>query len=125
MTKLILLKFEDDKDADDFLTGNVAARPKGQEPADDSFYVASEVVGAFKEPTLFCECPPEKRDNSGRSKTGKKFGWWIRSCCGRPAKIGGQRPYNLVDINNGLKPWESKYGLSINPPWWPHKRTKR
>ena len=52
------------------------------------------VIALFGKPTKFCEC----QEDSGRSKLGRKFGWWCCPECGHPkpnAKHYGVR--NLLD----------------------------
>jgi len=70
VTKLVILEFEDDKEADKFVE-------EGNGVWIDMGYTAkAEVIGVYKYPTVFCECVPQKG-----STRGAKFGWWICSNC--------------------------------------------
>jgi hypothetical protein len=117
MAKLVLVRFEDDTEAN-ILSKAVETGDIAQLDSVLQFSKSAEVVGEYKEPTKFCECPPEVRSKEPKtSKRGRKYGWWIRPCCGRPSKVGGQRPYNLLELAAGRKPWRERYGVSINADW--------
>jgi hypothetical protein len=67
MAKYILLRFEDEDEAELF----------------KKYYpVAAELKGVYKAPTMFCHCTSVK----GRGWTkGQKWGWWVCDICGKPS----------------------------------------
>lgn len=103
MAKYVLVEFEDDEKADNF----VYLLDMGFLPTSGD----GRVRGVYKKPTLFCECPEETRDKSGRSLRGSKYGWWVKSCCGRPLKGGAQNPYNQLDKEAGILPINAQFRL--------------
>ncbi|HVI77654.1 MAG TPA: hypothetical protein VM715_05730 [Candidatus Acidoferrum sp.] len=46
-----------------------------------------KVIGVFKRPTKFCDCPEVQKVSKGntyRNVQGQKYGWWVHDKCGRP-----------------------------------------
>ena len=75
MAKYLLLRFENDEDAD-------AAILQTTTPAH------LQIVAVYKAPTVFCECAsdssvPMRKQAWGR---GIKWGWWVCNFCGKPSK---------------------------------------
>ena len=88
MAKYVVLSFDDDSDADNFLeyalSGCVASLHVDSAPDDPQTHDA-QVVGVFKQPTIFCRCP----GGAGRIHAwtlGQKWGWWVCKNCKRPSE---------------------------------------
>jgi hypothetical protein len=80
MAKYVLLAFDDDKKADEFLQKNFL----GSEYVDyESAEVWATLRAVFKKPTQFCQCTAIKHRGWTR---GKKFGWWVCSQCKKPSR---------------------------------------
>jgi hypothetical protein len=78
VARYVLVAFEDNNDADNFIRGT------------DSGAESMRVVGVFFKPTLFCECP-----QIGRPSRGKRYGMNVHSC-GKPIAGQWQHPRNLA-----------------------------
>ena len=58
---------------------------------------AFRVVGLFKKPTKFCECPPMTDLQQSREVAlGERFGWRVHRKC-RRARKAPQAPRNLLE----------------------------
>lgn len=82
MARYVLVAFEDNNDADNFIRGT------------DSGAESMEVVGVFFKPTQFCECP-----QGSSTSRGKKFGANVHSC-GKPIAGQWQHPRNLAKADD-------------------------
>lgn len=93
MAKYVLLQFDDDEEADEFVKGaqevGYALSASEKSSMWKSFFI---VVGVFKKPTLFCDCTG-KDDKSAR---GTKWGWWLHKACGKPKRGMTHHPWNLL-----------------------------
>lgn len=87
MAKYVLVQFSSDEDADGF----IKTLDAGHDTVPDQ--IRMKVVGAFKKPTLFCECTTP----SERSKRGAKWAWWLCTVCGKPKPNQFQQPRNLLE----------------------------
>ncbi len=113
MAVYVLLSFEDDEEAKDFVRGKVLDNP----------YLPT-VCGVFKKPTVFCEEPTTRH---GKGKTGvgwtrgKKYGWWVCTFCGKPSGIAataGSTKWELALGTNLLPPELSPVEFEIRLPGW-------
>lgn len=94
MAKYVVLEFEDDKDADGLVEGlNAVGYILSASENSSMWKTYPNVVGVFKKPTLFCECPPQ---NNPKSVRGQKWGWWLHKDCGKPRKGNVHHPRNLI-----------------------------
>lgn len=75
MARLVVLRFEDDEQATEFVEVNRVIIPH------KSHYANATVEGMFQTPTKFCDCP-YRGDGWRRSE---KHGWWLHFGCGRPS----------------------------------------
>jgi hypothetical protein len=131
MARYILLRIEDNTDAEKFVEALKA--PGGvwfYEPNPDAnSHTVSEgmedvyrmrplapeqvqVRGLFAAPTKFCDCP-DKSDTSARSAN---FGWWVHLKCKKPKKGNMQHPYNLLGRNELGKHKPELY-IGVTEPW--------
>lgn len=95
MAKHVVVFFQNDLEADSF----TETMQGGSEDA------SMKVVGVFKSPTMFCECPPQ---NNPKSVRGQKWGWWLHKDCGKPRKGNVHHPYNLL-----LTPEQEKHRVDF------------
>lgn len=113
MARLVALFFEDNDEADEFLSG--LREDVNNEVLDCSVY------GLFGVPTKFCECPHNNQTNPRRIARGGKLGWWVHRECGKPLKNSWQSPRNLLDPDMRerdpyIKPtWTFKYNPGLVP----------
>ena len=113
MARYVVLSFEDNDEADDFVkavqsrgdypgeAGCVASLHARSDRDDPEIYVSAELEGVFAKPTLFCEGNFSSGCGGTRGKFGrywgisKKYGWRVCLTCAKPAKpIRG--PENLM-----------------------------
>jgi hypothetical protein len=97
MARYVLVAFEDNEDADNFIRGT------------DSGAESLVVVGVFFKPTLFCEC-----SQLGRPSRGKRYGMNVHSC-GKPIRGQWQHPRNLAK-EDGKTLYEQGLYLGIVEP---------
>lgn len=96
MARIVVLQFEDNSDADEFIKEHdeLMYYPEGSMGGvsnDAVMIYAGEVVGVFAMPTQFCAnsgsggCSTNKRIRAW--SRGKKFGWWVCSICKKPSNF--------------------------------------
>jgi hypothetical protein len=88
MAVYVLLEFDDDKQAQNFvkdtITSDVVSWFNEKAQLENA---RSKVRAVFKKPTLFCECVSGSKLEQGGSSRGKKYGWWVHSKCGKPRRF--------------------------------------
>jgi hypothetical protein len=91
MAMFVLLSFDTDKEALDFVD---AAQTNNVESAQVLWEL--KPVAIYKKPTQFCDGihPGVRRMDMAFTK-GKKYGWWVCAHCGKP------RPNAGVSIKHG------------------------
>lgn len=73
------------------------------------------VVGLFKKPTKFCECPPMSDLQQSREVTlGERFGWRVHRSC-RRARRAPQAPKNLLEGDAPARDRDIFLHLSARP----------
>lgn len=125
MAKYVLLSFDSDQDADEFV--NIVQ--EGEYPSSPNTRVG-EVHAIFKKPTQFCQCTREQRRGKVL-QTGAKFGWLVCGNCYKPTKGGGQVIPNLLEMD--LPPWRRQIHLQVRcefkgwlePNWTPPQLVKK
>jgi hypothetical protein len=90
MAILVLLEFDSDEEAKSFVKEVLHPQTPGMEDTQGRFW-PFRVRGAWKRPTLFCECGITKKNiiqpqHRGGFRRGPKYGWWIHAQCGKPTK---------------------------------------
>lgn len=92
MARLVVLRFEDDEDAEDFIDKvNKTSR------VDFDYYQCPTVEGMFKVPTIF----HGGHQSSGWRKS-DKHGWWICRDCGAPSVGWGSNIRAVIASGNDL-----------------------
>ncbi len=122
MTTYLVLEFNDDEQAktftQDVLYGSVASSTQVIET-----YDSAKIIGAYKKPTVYCQCVGKGASIKRRGYSrGKLFGWWVCDMCGSPSKLWAQRdcwhsiginliPAELLDteFKQAQQNWKSKY----------------
>jgi hypothetical protein len=105
MPRLVLLYFEDNNDAELFVSEvreyrSVLLQSRVDEPF-KGFHPRSsgstKVLGSYMMPTKFCSCPGIT-ENNAKSTEGTTFGLRIHRACGLPYEFStsGQAPKNLL-----------------------------
>jgi hypothetical protein len=97
MAVAVLVQFEKDDDAKDFVKGlrqeGVLVNPVGSF-CENGWYVPVKLRGVWKVPTQFCDPSDGHAQGGGKlafSYTrGQKYGWWVHTKCGRPSRDWGQ-----------------------------------
>ena len=116
MTKLVVLEFADDGEADKFIAAEDVLVSDPHPPiviavegwaTGTRIRVRPEVVAVYKYPTTFCECTPQP----GATR-GAKFGWWICTKCHKA--IEGWHPAKNLLENAPLKWLQRNLTLTFN-----------
>lgn len=87
MARAVVLYFESNTDADDFVKEYDAGTKFGD---DELKGWVDEIIGVYPVPTQFCD--PSTPEHRGKGKTGRgygrgtKFGWWVCHVCAKPYK---------------------------------------
>jgi hypothetical protein len=76
LARLVVLKFEDDDDAEEF-----EGAAGGSALVIGDLYNSFSVEGMFQAPTKLCDCA----DRSDGWRHSDKHGWWLHHGCGRPS----------------------------------------
>jgi hypothetical protein len=99
MAKYVLLSFDDDKLADEFVqqfTDDVVERAKYERTG-----IYAYVRGVYKKPTKFCTCVGIKKRGFTR---GKKYGWWVCDQCKKPTVGWGRGDHWFLALGKNLLP---------------------
>lgn len=109
MARLVVLSFDDNEDAEDFIKdvqfqdGTVFTYPEGSNDAES---YSTEVVGLFAKPTVFCD-PGDghkgKKTQAGWTR-GKKYGWWVCGACKKPSVLWGKKFECVIGNGRNLLP---------------------
>jgi hypothetical protein len=96
MAILVLLEFNSDDDAKSFVKEvleetTVTVHSRYDSNSSDGRHFKPRIRGAWKRPTLFCDCGITKKNiiqpqHRGGFRRGPKYGWWIHAQCGKPTK---------------------------------------
>ena len=100
MAKYVLLAFDSDAEADEFVAAVSRFDIKQQNTEGFIDTVKATVRGIWKKPTKFCECTSGNIKQRGWTR-GKKFGWWVCDKCYKPspAWARGDLWYNSLGVN--------------------------
>lgn len=102
MARYVMLQFESDEDAINFVEYIQDSKP--DKDGWEKLLVSighSLVRGVWKKPTLFCQCTSIKRRGWTR---GKKFGWFVCSECKRPSLQWAKGDAWYVSLGTNLLP---------------------
>lgn len=116
MARYVVLSFQNDSDADEFVNAFNSQGGVFFVGSDTHFKNVREgdhVRGMYQRPTKFCDCAGagklEKR--TGYSQ-GKKFGWWVHTGCGKPARAWTNGDHFHAALGKNLLP------VSAEAPEW-------
>lgn len=92
MARYVLISFEDNNEAEDFVKAALEDRV-GEQLGHDAFYefATMSIWGMYFKPTQFCECPQP----GPKQSRGARYGLWI-DACGKPIRGHTQHPRNLL-----------------------------
>lgn len=138
MARYLLLSFQDDQEAEKFLTAVTNNRSVGDEKLHHVFYGLPKdpadpkggvimnglptnvyVRGMWQNPTKYCECTTRERAKG--FSLSRKYKWWVHAQCGKPtrnwAQMVGDRLFkalgkNLLPVSKEAPEWrgEGVYG---------------
>jgi len=97
MARYVVLEFDNDDEADGFLSAFGITVSIGEVVSKDD---SCRAIGVYQKPTQFCECVT--RDD--KSVRGAKHGWWLCAKCAKPKRGNMQHPLNK--LRPDLKPRE-------------------
>lgn len=122
MTVRVVLEFEDEENAKEFVgntitTGGVVGEEVSNYVEDGNNFYVAKLIGVFKKPTKYCD----PMDGHRGSKTsagwtrGKKYGWWVCAKCGKPTErwaSGSLWPFSLGFnlLPKSIAPWAQAEG---------------
>jgi hypothetical protein len=117
MARYVLLRFDDDDQADHFVEAikqnDVFFSHKNPDGTGNYGYITGvQPVGVFQSPTKFCDCE-NKLAPSVRSK---KYGWWVHPHCRKPKAGISQQPKNLL-YPDGYRVHKQEVFLNMIEPW--------
>lgn len=103
MPVFVLLSFDDDDEAKEFVKAQLNERVQVTYNDDqyDPFEVSAEVRGVYKRPVQFCTCTR----TPGWTR-GKRFGWWVCVDCGKPSKMWAMGVMLFTPLGTNLLPRE-------------------
>lgn len=103
MAKYVLLNFEDDDAADQFVK-DCTDYPDAPilTPVQEN-EVKAFVRGVWKKPTKFCDCRGGGMKNRGFTR-GKKFGWWVCTKCKKPTVGWARGEHWFLALGKNLLP---------------------
>lgn len=106
MARYVVLSFDGNKDAEDFVEKQIRTK-WGLEERGDVEYAKTlpEVEALIAKPTMFCLEPNKHRERSGGRSgwtQGKKYGWWVCGVCKKPTKLWGQHLGSVISQSRNL-----------------------
>jgi hypothetical protein len=103
MARYVVLKFEDNEKAEEFVRLNCDGNLFFHEDMDDYDRVPlGDVAALVPAPTLFCECGVRGGTKGGGFFKGPKYGWWCCAKCGKPTEAWGTSYAAVVGSGNNL-----------------------
>lgn len=84
MAMFVVLRFEDDEEANDFIS-DVVVTGGSYSYSKEEVVPGTDAVGMFKAPTQFCYNLDGHRNHKTGWTCGKKWGWWVCPGCGKPS----------------------------------------
>ena len=102
MAKMVVVYCEDDGAADSLVAD--LKRMADDKDVVEQFGHPGEAIAMYKVPTQFCTCPIEVRRKASQGRhgndlvtvRGKRFGFRVYKCCGKPLPSTPQYPRNLL-----------------------------
>ncbi len=129
MAVYVLLQFDDDQEAHDFVSGVLqykATFVPEVDPGTVSFeyYYSREqkakVWGVFKKPTQFCQSHGGKKTSQAFTR-GLKYGWWVCAVCKKPTPkwASGAQWFSVLGTNllpRKLRPYPEEMSPTLESP---------
>ena len=119
MPYYVLLSFDNDNDAKDFVKAQLKedhtdteGSPVWAVPQLDT----AQVRGVYKKPTKFCHCAT--KDKARGWTRGKKYGWWVCSTCGLPSEYWSRGDMWETAVGTNLIPVECLAKPEWRNPTW-------
>lgn len=107
MAKYVLVAFEDDARADEFVRRFTEDVEENARDTRSNIY--AYVRGMWKKPTKFCECSISGVGIKKRGFTrGRKYGWWVCSQCKRPTVGFGRGDHWFLALGRNLLPVDNR-----------------
>jgi hypothetical protein len=111
MAKYVLLAFDKDADADEFVRNSnkyfseMEYGSWSTEPgSDDDVFIPNVVVrGMWKKPTKFCSCIGGGKQSHGFVR-GTKYGWWVCARCHKPTEAWSRGDVWYTALGTNLLP---------------------
>jgi len=96
--RYVLLAIPDDKQAEQYIQSIIDGKTvfAATDPETGEYHMVelkADVMGLYAYPTSFCTCA-----NPKAPARGAKLGWWVNTCCNKPAPGRQQMPNNLLDV---------------------------
>jgi hypothetical protein len=103
MAKYVLLAFDNDEDADQFIAFTNQYKVTLIGPQYDATELPTALRAVYKKPTKFCEgagCTQSGKGRPGFTR-GTKYGWWVCANCKKPARpwAEGSMWYTALGLN--------------------------
>lgn len=120
MAVFVLLTFDDEGEAHDFVGLVLNTRTRELDVALYSMFRAMSVWGVFKKPTQFCECVGGRKTASGFTR-GLKYGWWVCAKCKKPTArwASGRQWFSVIGSNllpKKLRPYPDEMSSTLESP---------
>src|SRR3954469_2637252 len=118
MARFVLLQFDDDQEAEDFVKeGALRYTTKWGDPS-DTVPFDYKVWGVYQKPTRFCDCDGSGKKTMIGFTRGKKYGWWIHAKCMKPTAkwASGRQWFTVLGANllpRSLRPYPEEMPLSL------------
>jgi hypothetical protein len=113
MAVYVLLTFDNDGEAKEFVKDVLQEKGVIHGNHEDPAFTRTTVRGVWKKPTIFCTCVSSDR-KVGFTR-GRKYGWWVHACCGKPSKLWAQGNAWCTALGVNLLP-QSEIAPEYRPP---------
>lgn len=85
MAITVVLTFEEDEDALEFVESALEGHLFRENETAGFEVVQAKVAALYKLPTMFCECQSGRKTEVGFTR-GVKWGWWVCGQCSKPKR---------------------------------------
>jgi|SRR6478609_6845060 len=121
MAKYVVLRFEDNDQADTFVEDMLREPDEPILTPVQENDVRATPVGVYRAPTMFCARADGRHKGRVQGFThGKKFGWWVCGQCGKPTLLWGSSHQAVIGSGVNLLPdaKEDKLEVERNQQHW-------
>lgn len=104
MARYVVLSFDSNEDAEDFVEKQILTKRGLEERGDELAKHLPEVEALIAKPTLFCEQPNAHRKGKTSSgwTQGKKYKWWVCGVCKKPTRLWGEHMGSVISQSRNL-----------------------